>query len=77
MNQIYVVMSQGNYMVGSKGAPVAAYLDYPSAFAYAKSIFKHMIGSQENPRDLVFLVNISPTVAATPPTVAPTGTVAP
>ena len=68
MNQIYVVMSQGNYMVGTKGAPVAAFPDYPSALKYAQSIFKPMIGSQENPRDLVFLLTIS---ASTPTTGTP------
>ena len=64
--QIYVVMSQGNYMIGTKGVPVAAYPDYPSALAYAKSIFKRILGSQENPRDLVFLLTMSATTGAAP-----------
>jgi hypothetical protein len=67
MTQIYVVMSQGNYLYGSKGEPVAAYPDFPSALTYAQSIFKKVIGSQETPKDLVFLLNISPTIPVPPP----------
>lgn len=69
MTQIYVVMSQENFMLRSKGIPIAAYPDYPSALKYAQSIFRPVLGVQENPRDLVFLIAITPTTSVPPTTV--------
>jgi hypothetical protein len=65
MTEIYVVISQGNYMTGKKGFPIAAYSDYPSALNYAQSIFKKVLGSQETAKDLIFLITLSPSVQPT------------
>lgn len=65
MTQIYVVISQGDYLLGKRPEPVAAYMDYPSALAYAKTIFRRKIGSSEDAKDLVFLITISPTPTST------------
>jgi hypothetical protein len=76
MTQIYVVVSQGTYFNGQKGVPVAAYSDYPTAFAYAKTIFKGLLGSQETAKDLVFLLTLNPTPGTTTTTTVTTPAVA-
>jgi hypothetical protein len=66
--EIYVVMSQGNFINGTKGYPTAVYPDYPSALAYAKTIFnsRGLPGVNENPRDLVYLLTMSTSTSTTP-----------
>lgn len=64
MQQIYVVVSQENSLTGNDQVPVAAYTDYPSALAYAQSIFKTTFDPTITARDLVFLVSLNQAVAA-------------
>jgi hypothetical protein len=64
MTQIYVVLSQMNVFTGVFGTPVAAYSDYPTALAYAQTIFKPVFAQEYTAKDLVFLVNLYPTAAA-------------
>lgn len=67
MQQIYVVCAQKIGIDGFSIKPVAAYSDYPSALDYAEKIFvrNYFISSEYSARDLVFMVNLSPTPAAT------------
>lgn len=69
-NQIYVVMSQHDPLMQELSEPQQAFIDYPSALAYAKSIYKNIYGSQENPKDLVYLINLTPLPAIPVTTVA-------
>lgn len=63
-------MSQANLMSPfTTVGPVAAFLDYPTALAYAEAIFTSPFTfNGQTPRDLVFLLPItpSPTLPATP-----------
>lgn len=65
MTQIYVVCKQADILADQPMTPVAAYNDYPSALAYAGTIFQSQFGSDMSARDLVFMVALTPTAAST------------
>lgn len=69
MSQVYVVCKQNQILGMGAGMPVAAFEDYPSALAYAQSKFTNLYGMGESARDLIFLLNVTPT--ATPPAPTP------
>lgn len=61
MTQIYVVCASPSIETGGiVGPPTVAYSDYPSALTYAQSIFEAGFFSQFSARDLVFMVNLTP-----------------
>jgi hypothetical protein len=66
--EIYVVMSQPNLMSAmSTGAPLGAFQDYPSALAYAKTVFNQLLSfNGQTAKDLIFLITITPTSTISP-----------
>lgn len=71
MGEIYVVCSQPNF-VTQFSRPLCYFPDYPSALAFAKSIYRHMI-KPADVRDMVYMITQG-TTAATTPTTTPTTT---
>jgi hypothetical protein len=76
MTQIYVIVNQRNPLIEGSGIPILAFSDYPSALTYAQSIFKPVLGSKMSARDLIFLVNLTPTPTSTASATIPTSTLA-
>lgn len=76
MSQIYVVCKQIKNQMGIPTlCPDQAFQDYPSAIAYAEKIFmRDMFNPAVNPRDLVYLLNVT---AAPVMTIATTSTPVP
>lgn len=65
---IYIVCKPNSQLLGSTGVPVAAYSDFPSAFAYANTLslpnLPPPIGLQA--KDLIFMLTLVPTPVAPP-----------
>lgn len=68
--QIYVVCQQGDVLSEKPQQPVAAYQDYPTALAFAETIFVPVFGYPVSAKDLIYILTLTPTA-----TVAPTPTV--
>lgn len=74
---VYVVTSQPDF-VRNVSVPIFFFEDYPTALAFAKSIFRKF-SRPTDPRDMVFMVKPGPVVVAattpavpiTPPTTKP------
>lgn len=64
MTQIFVVVKQA--IIGG-AIPIAAYSDYPSALAYAQTIFDPTMMFNMRPTDLVFMIALSPAAAVAAP----------
>lgn len=73
MSDIYVVISQPDF-VKNMSVPICYFSDFPSALAFAKSIFRKF-SRITDPREMVFMVKPGPVAATTPTTPnAPTTT---
>lgn len=57
---IYVVVTQENSLTGAQSTPAAAYGDYPTALAFAQTIFTPTFDPNFTARDLVYQINLTP-----------------